>query len=141
MRLLPIRTFAVYQNEMNSYQGDGVSGQRDLASEKILKNMLIPRISGLYTDPSTTRPNNTYPSFRCIRGGYLAGGDPSYNYPAFAWYTDTTGLNYNDLCYEYLYLLVATMTGALDWRQERLRSLWDPIQVFLLTMTHRFWPL
>ena len=50
------RTFGVYQNEMNSYLGDGVSGQRDLASEKILKNMLMPRISGLHTELSTTRP-------------------------------------------------------------------------------------
>ena len=126
------RTFAVYQNEMNSYQGDGVSGQRDLASEKILKNMLIPRISGLYTDLSTTRPTTLTTALDASRGGYQAGGDPSYNYPAFAWYTDTTGLNYNDLCYEYLYLLVATMTGALDWRSGTITSLWDPYTSVLL---------
>ena len=126
------RTFGVYQNEMNSYLGDGVSGQRDLASEKILKNMLIPRISGLYTDLSTTRPTALTTALDASRGGYQAGGDPGYNYPAFAWYTDPTGLSYNDLCYEYLYLLIATMTGALDWRSGTITSLWDPYTSTLL---------
>ena len=126
------RTFGVYQNEMNSYQGDGVSGQRDLASEKILKNMLMPRISGLYTDLSTTRPTALTTALDAARGGYQEGGVAGYNYPAFAWYTDPTGLNYNDLCYEYMYLLVATMTGSLNWRSSTITSLWDPYTSVLL---------
>ena len=126
------RTFGVYQNEMNGYAGDGISGQRDLASEKILKNMLMPRISGLYTNLSTTRPSTLTTALDAARGGYQAGGVPGYNYPAFAWYTDPTGLNYNDLCYEYLYLLVATMTGSLAWRSGTITSLWDPYTSVLL---------
>jgi hypothetical protein len=119
------RTFGVYQSEMNSYLGDGSGSQRDLASEKILKNMLIPRISGLYTELSTTRPSTLTTAMDSARGGYQAGGVPSYNYPEFAWYTDTTGLNYNDLCYEYLYLLTTTMSGALVWRAPGITSLFD----------------
>ncbi|MBG11461.1 MAG: hypothetical protein CMD92_09925 [Gammaproteobacteria bacterium] len=126
------RTFGVYQNEMNSYQGDGVGGQRDLASEKILKNMLIPRIIGLYTDISTTRPSILTTAMDSARGGYQAGGVAGYNYPAFAWYTDATGLNYNNLCYEYLYLLTATMTGALVWRAPGITSLFDHYTSLLL---------
>ena len=127
------RTFGVYQSEMNNYQGDGVGGQRDLASEKILKNMLIPRICGLYTDLSPTRPTTLTTALDSSRGGYQAGGDPSYNYPAFAWYTDTTGLTYNNLCYEYLYLLVATMTGALNWRSATITNLFDHYTSVLLS--------
>ena len=119
------RTFSVYQSEMNSYLGDGVNSQRDLASEKILKNMLIPRISGLYTVLSTTRPSTLTTALDSARGGYQAGGVVNYNYPAFAWYTDATGLNYNDLCYEYLYLLTATMAGSLSWRSGTITALFD----------------
>ncbi len=126
------RTFGVYQSEMNNYLGDGVSSQRDLASEKILKNMLIPRIIGLYTDISTTRPSTLTTAMDSARGGYQAGGVPGYNYPAFAWYTEATGLNYNDLCYEYLYLLTATMTGALVWRAPGITSLFDHYTSLLL---------
>lgn len=127
------RTFGVYQNEMNSYLGDGVSGQRDLASEKILKSMLIPRITGLHpTTLSTTRPTALTDAMDAARGGFEAGGTPGYNYPAFAWYTDPTGLNYNDLVYEYTYLLVATMAGSLSWRSGTITSLWDPYTSVLL---------
>ena len=127
------RTFSVYQNEMNSYLGDGVGSQRDLASEKILKNMLMPRISGLYTDLSTTRPSTLTTALDAARGGYQAGGVPGYNYPAFAWYTDATGLNYNNLCYEYLYLLTATMAGSLAWRSSTITSLFDHYNSVLLS--------
>ena len=59
----------------------------------------------------------------------------------FAWYTDTTGLNYNDLCYEYLYLLVATMTGDIGLASRTITSLWDPYtSVPLLTMI-LVWPV
>ena len=126
------RTFGVYQNEMNSYLGDGVNNQRDLASEKILKSMLIPRIIGLYTDISTTRPSTLTTAMDSARGGYQAGGVPNYNYPAFAWYTDSTGLNYNDLCYEYLYLLTTTMSGALVWRAPGITALFDHYTSLLL---------
>ena len=126
------RTFGVYQSEMNNYLGDGVGSQRDLASEKILKNMLIPRIIGLYTDISTTRPSTLTTAMDSARGGYQAGGVPGYNYPAFAWYTEATGLNYNDLCYEYLYLLTATMTGALVWRAPGITALFDHYTSLLL---------
>ena len=127
------RTFSVYQNEMNSYLGDGVGSQRDLASEKILKNMLMPRISGLYTDLSTTRPSTLTTALDAARGGYQAGGVPGYNYPAFAWYTDATGLNYNNLCYEYLYLLTASMAGSLAWRSSTITSLFDHYNSVLLS--------
>jgi hypothetical protein len=126
------RIFGVYQSEMNNYLGDGVSGQRDLASEKILKNMLIPRISGLYADLSTTRPSTLTTAMDAARGGYQAGGVPAYNYPEFAWYTDPTGLNYNDLCYEYLYLLTTTMSGALVWRAPGITTLFDHYTSLLL---------
>ena len=126
------RTFGVYQSEMNSYLGDGVNNQRDLASEKILKSMLIPRIIGLYTDISTTRPSTLTTAMDSARGGYQAGGVPNYNYPAFAWYTDSTGLNYNDLCYEYLYLLTTTMSGALVWRAPGITALFDHYTSLLL---------
>ena len=126
------RTFGVYQSEMNSYLGDGVGSQRDLASEKILKNMLIPRISGLYTNLSTTRPTTLTTAMDASRGGYQAGGVAGYNYQAFAWYTDPTGLNYNDLCYEYLYLLTATMAGSLTWRSATITSLFDHYTSVLL---------
>lgn len=126
------RTFGVYQSEMNSYLGDGVGSQRDLASEKILKNMLIPRISGLYTNLSTTRPTTLTTAMDASRGGYQAGGVAGYNYPAFAWYTDPTGLNYNNLCYEYLYLLTATMAGSLTWRSATITSLFDHYTSVLL---------
>ena len=126
------RTFGVYQSEMNNYLGDGVSGQRDLASEKILKNMLIPRISGLYTDLSTTRPTTLTTALDASRGGYQAGGVAGYNYPAFAWYTDPTGLSYNDLCYEYLYLLTTSMSGALVWRAPGITALFDHYTSLLL---------
>ena len=59
------------------------------------------------------------------RGGYQAGGQAGYNYPAFAWYTDPTGLSYNELCYEYLYLLTATMAGSLSWRSGTITALFD----------------
>ena len=126
------RTFGVYQNEMNSYLGDGVGSQRDLASEKILKNMLIPRISGLHTALSTTRPSTLTTAMDSARGGYQAGGQAGYNYPAFAWYTDPTGLSYNDLCYEYLYLLTTSMSGALVWRAPGITSLFDHYTSLLL---------
>ena len=126
------RTFGVYQSEMNNYLGDGVSGQRDLASEKILKNMLIPRISGLYTDLSTTRPTTLTTALDASRGGYQAGGVAGYNYPAFAWYTDPTGLSYNDLCYEYLYLLTTSISGALVWRAPGITALFDHYTSLLL---------
>jgi hypothetical protein len=126
------RTFGVYQNEMNSYLGDGVGSQRDLASEKILKNMIIPRISGLHTALSTTRPSTLTTAMDSARGGYQEGGQAGYNYPAFAWYTDPTGLNYNDLCYEYLYLLTTAMSGALVWRAPSITSLFDHYSSLLL---------
>ena len=126
------RIFGVYQSEMNNYLGDGVSGQRDLASEKILKNMLIPRISGLYTDLSTTRPTTLTTALDASRGGYQAGGVAGYNYPAFAWYTDPTGLSYNDLCYEYLYLLTTSISGALVWRAPGITALFDHYTSLLL---------
>ena len=126
------RTFGVYQSEMNSYLGDGVNNQRDLASEKILKSMLIPRIIGLYSDISTTRPSTLTTALDSARGGYQAGGVPNYNYPAFAWYTDSTGLNYNDLCYEYLYLITAAQAGSLAWRSATITSLFDYYNSLLL---------
>tara|TARA_B100000497_G_scaffold128118_1_gene173542 strand:+ start:2443 stop:6498 length:4056 start_codon:yes stop_codon:yes gene_type:complete len=126
------RIFGVYQSEMNSYLGDGAGGQRDLASEKILKNMLMPRISGLYTELSTTRPSTLTNAMDSARGGYQAGGQAGYNYPAFAWYTDPTGLNYNELCYEYLYLLTTSMSGALVWRAPGITSLFDHYTSLLL---------
>lgn len=126
------RIFGVYQSEMNSYLGDGVGSQRDLASEKILKSMLLPRISGLYTALSTTRPSTLTNAMDSARGGYQAGGQAGYNYPAFAWYTDPTGLNYNELCYEYLYLLTTSMSGALVWRAPGITSLFDHYTSLLL---------
>ena len=126
------RTFGVYESEMNNFLGDGASSNRDLASEKILKTMLIPRISGLYSALSTTRSSTLTTALDVARGGYQGGGQAGYNYPAFAWYTDPTGLSYNDLVYEYLYLLTATMAGSLTWRSATIGSLWDPYTSVLL---------
>ena len=126
------RTFGVYESEMNSFLGDGVNGNRDLASEKILKTVLIPRISGLYSALSTTRSSTLTTALDAARGGYQIGGVPSYNYPEFAWYTDPTGLSYTNLVYEYLYLLTATMAGSLTWRSATIGALWDPYTSVLL---------
>jgi len=126
------RTFSVFEDEMNNFLGDGVGNQRDLASEKILKDLLIPRISNLHIPLSTTRPSTVTNAMDAARGGYQAGGTPGYNYPPFAWYTDPTGLTYTNLVYEYLYLLTASVAGSLEWRSGTITSLWDPYNDVLL---------
>ena len=127
------RTFSVYQNEMNNYQIDGAGSNRNLVQEKIFKDLLAPKISLLYSDLSTTRQSTITDAMDAARGGYQAGGIPGYNYPPFAWYTDPDGLSYNDLVYEYLYLLTATMTDSLSWRSGSITSLWDPYNSILLS--------
>jgi len=117
---------------MNNYLGDGANSQRDFTGERILRDLLIPKYSLLYSDLSTTRPNTTTDAMDLARGGYQAGGQPNYNYPPFAWYTDSTGKTYTNLVYEYLYLLVATVTGTLEWRSGTITSLWDPYNSTLL---------
>ena len=126
------RTFSVYEDEMNNFLGDGVNSQRDLTGERILKDLLVPKYTQLYANLGTVRPTTITDAMDAARGGYQAGGIPNYNYPPFAWYTDTTGLSYTDLVYEYLYLLVATVTGTLEWRQGTIISLWDPYNTTLL---------
>jgi hypothetical protein len=128
----PNRTFSVYENEMNNFQGDGYNNQRDLTAERILKDLLVPKITLLHSDLSTTRPSTITDAMDSARGGYQAGGVPGYNYPPFAWYTDPTGLSYQDLVYEYLYLLIATEQGALEWRSATITSLWDLYNSVLL---------
>lgn len=128
----PNRTFSVYEDEMNNFQGDGYNSQRDLSSERILKDLLIPKLSTLYLDLSTTRPSTITDAMDAARGGYQAGGQPGYNYPPFAWYTDPTGLSYENLVYEYLYLLIASEAGSLEWRAGSIQSLWDPYNSTLL---------
>lgn len=128
----PNRTFSVYENEMNNFLGDGANSQRDLTGERILKDLLVPKLSLLNADLGTTRPTTITNAMDAARGGYQAGGVPNYNYPPFAWYTDSTGLSYTDLVYEYLYLLIATVTGTLEWRQGTIVSLWDPYNTALL---------
>ena len=129
----PNRTFSLYEDEMNNFQGDGYNNQRDLSPERILKDMLIPRLTALYSELSTTRPSTLTNAMDAARGGYQAGGQPNYNYPPFAWYTDPTGLSYTNLVYEYLYLLTATVAGSLEWRSGTITSLWDPYNLLLLT--------
>ena len=129
----PNRTFSVYEDEMNNFQGDGDNNQRDLSGERILKDLLIPKITVLYSDLSTTRPSTLTNAMDAARGGYQAGGVPGYNYPPFAWYTDSTGLSYENLVYEYLYLLTATIAGSLEWRSSTITSLWDPYNSLLLS--------
>ena len=128
----PNRTFSVYEDEMNNFQGDGYNSQRDLSGERILKDLLIPKLTTLYSDLSTTRPSVLTDAMDAARGGYQAGGQPNYNYPPFAWYTDLTGLSYENLVYEYLYLLTATVAGSLEWRAGSIQSLWDPYNSLLL---------
>tara|TARA_E500000178_G_scaffold257438_1_gene254008 strand:+ start:3357 stop:7412 length:4056 start_codon:yes stop_codon:yes gene_type:complete len=126
------RTFGVYENEMNNYQLDGASNNRNLVQEKIYKNLLVPKLTVLYPDLSTTRQSVITDAMDAARGGYQAGGQPGYNYPPFAWYTDATGLTYENLVYEYLYLLTASMAGSLEWRSGSITSLFDPYNSLLL---------
>ena len=129
----PNRTFSVLENEMNNFQIDGQGGQRNLVQEKIFKDLLAPKISLLYPNLSTTRQSTITDAMDLARGGYQAGGQAGYNYPPFAWYTDPDGLSYNELVYEYMYLLVATMTDSLSWRSGSITSLWDPYSDILLS--------
>lgn len=128
----PNRTFSVYEDEMNNFLGDGTNSQRDLTGERILKDLLVPKYCQLYADLGTVRPTEITNAMDAARGGYQAGGVPGYNYPPFAWYTDSTGLSYTNLTYEYLYLLVATVTGTLEWRSGTIVNLWDPYTTQLL---------
>ena len=119
-----LRTTSLYASEMNSALGDGYSSVRDQSLERLLKTYLIPKYNTLYSPLSTTRQNALTDAMDIARGGYQVGGYPGYSYPAFAWYTDPTGLTYQNLVIEYLYLLISSYSGANDWRSS-LPTLFD----------------
>jgi hypothetical protein len=127
------RSFAVHQDEMNSYQLDGAGSNRNLVQEKIFKDLLVPKITTIYPDLSKTRVSTVTTAMDAARGGYQAGGQAGYNYPPFAWYTDATGLSYDNLVYEYLYLITAAVAGSLTWRSSTITSLFDHYNSLLLS--------
>ncbi len=128
----PNRSFGVLENEMNNFQEDGGSSQRNLVQEKILKDLLIPKWCSLYTPLSTTRRSTITEAMDAARGGFQAGGQPGYNYPPFAWYTDPLGLSYENLVYEYLYYLISSQAGTNEWRAGSITSVWDLYNTGLL---------
>lgn len=120
------RTTSLYANEIN-LQGDGVGNTRDYTLEKILRYFIIEKgFVEVYDDLRTARPTALTTALDTARGGYQAGGVAGYNYPPFAWYTDQTGLSYNDLVIEYLYLALSSYSGANDWRDTELDDYWLP---------------
>ena len=127
------RSFAVHQDEMNGYQLDGAGSNRNLVQEKIFKNLLVPKITTIYPALSKTRVSTLTTAMDAARGGYQAGGQAGYNYPPFAWYTDATGLSYDNLVYEYLYLITAAVAGSLSWRSATITSLFDHYNSLLLS--------
>lgn len=129
----PNRTFTVLETEMNNFQLDGAGNNRNLVQEKILKDLIIPKYSTNYTALSTVRQSTLTDAMDAARGGYQAGGQAGYNYPPFAWYTDPTGLSYENLVYEYLYFLITSEAGTNDWRAASIVSVWDYYNSVLLS--------
>ena len=129
----PNRTFSVLESEMNNFQADGTGNNRNLVQEKILKDLIIPKYTTNYTALSTVRQSTLTDAMDAARGGYEAGGDPSYNYPPFAWYTSTQGLSYENLVYEYMYLLITSEAGTNDWRASTIVDLFDHYTSLLLS--------
>jgi hypothetical protein len=122
------RTTSVYENEMNNFQGDSVGGNRDVTLERLLRYFIIKQgFSVAYSDTlGYERPTTLTVAMDNARGGFQAGGLPSYNYPPFAWYTDPTGLNYENLTYEYLYYALSTYAGSNTWRDADIQNVWQP---------------
>ena len=122
------RTTSVFEDEMNDFQGDSVDGNRDQTLERILRYFLVKQgYTVAYSDTlGTDRPTDLTVAMDNARGGFQAGGLPSYNYPPFAWYTDPTGLSYEDLVYEYFYLALSTYAGSNTWRDADIEDLWTP---------------
>ena len=129
----PNRTFSVLESEMNNYNADGASNQRNLVQEKLLKDLIIPKYCSNYTELSIVRQSTLTDAMDAARGGFEAGGDASYNYPPFAWYTSTQGLSYENLVYEYLYLLITSEAGTNDWRASTITDLFDHYNSLLLS--------
>ena len=112
-----LRTTSLYENEMNNFQGDSVNGNRDVTLERLLRYFIIEKgYTQAYADLSVSRPTDITAAMDLARGGYQAGGLPNYSYPPFAWYTDPTGLQYDQLVYEYLYLSISSYAGSQAWR-------------------------
>lgn len=120
------RTTSVYANQINLL-GDGVNNIRDYTLERILRYFILDQgFTEVYNDLGKTRITAITAAMDTARGGYQAGGIPGYNYPPFAWYTDQTGLNYNELVVEYLYLAISSYNGTNAWRDTELSSYWLP---------------
>jgi len=112
-----LRTTSVYENEMNSFLGDSINGNRDVTLERLLRYFIIEKgYTQAYSDLGVSRPTDITDAMDIARGGYQAGGLPGYSYPPFAWYTDPIGLQYNELVYEYLYLSISSYAGSQAWR-------------------------
>ena len=122
------RTTSVYEDEMNNFQGDSVGGNRDQTLERILRYFIVKQgYTVAYSDTlGTERSTDLTIAMDNARGGFQAGGLESYNYPPFAWYTDPTGLTYENLIYEYLYLALSTYAGSNTWRDADIQNLWKP---------------
>ena len=131
------RTTSVYENEMNNFQGDSVNGNRDVTLERLLRYFIIKRgFSVAYSGTlGFNRPTTLTVAMDNARGGFQAGGLPSYNYPPFAWYTDPTGLNYENLTYEYLYYALSTYAGSNAWRDLSIENIWKPATSLELAST------
>ena len=120
------RTTSVYENEMNNFQGDSVGGNRDVTLERLLRYFLIKQgFSVAYASTlGYVRPTTLTVAMDNARGGFQAGGIAGYNYPPFAWYTDPTGLTYQNLTYEYLYFALSTYAGSNTWRDADIEDIW-----------------
>jgi hypothetical protein len=133
-----LKTTSVYQSEMNNYQGDSVSGNRDVTLERLLRYYIIEKgYVNSYADLGTSRPTTITAAMDIARGGYQAGGLPNYSYPPFAWYTDPVGIAYDALVIEYLYLSISSYAGSQAWRSgdNTLTDKWSTYSRALLEAT------
>lgn len=129
------RLTSLYEYEMNSFQGNGVSNNLDGALSRILRYFIIKEgYTQAFNALGTTRPTDITTLMDTARGGYQAGGLPNYNYPPFAWYTDQEGLTYVNLVYEYMYFAISAYQGSLSWRTD-LTNEWTPLTQTDLRLT------
>lgn len=119
------RTVSITSDNIN-LGGDANNNLRDYTLQVCLQELLIEKgYTVAYADLDYNRPTILTNAMDTARGGFQAGGLPGYNYPPFAWYTEQSGLDYQNLTYFYLYLLVSAYAGSLSWRAGELSPDWQ----------------